>query len=371
MKKAFHIALMLVPLALQSCSTMKVNVDVLNRAAIEETYPFKLIYYKQIEMEVQAANKNDLKKETLDRAVQFISNHGDVYPVQNRQRLIEQLDSNFENAWKVFQEKKESVLNALASRKSNATTSPDGALAEYAIAKGVLRNMLEGIDDAVLNSLPLSTLNSNLLLQDISKLKAKIETSASQFGESIVDDPIASIVATAPDFYWNKFKSQVIPTTSTDLGIAEKYDDSKEARYNCTIAKTFFGNSDIAIKMENPGVFVVKGVRVDADEAIRSSFKVLAQGIKYMAFASGVPITGADGKKNVRIPEIENYNQQTKVYTSTKAKYERVTEDFLSKVIAIKSDLAKLDKNPKEKDVNDCIERLKTAYEVYKTSLNN
>lgn len=82
--------------------------------------------------------------------------------------------------------------------------------------------------------------------------------------DRLVDDPNASVVLYAPESCW-----------SAQYGKANGYG--------------YFGNSDIAIKMEGPGNFVVKGLRLDASKMTQALFKGLNQGLMLLTSAYGVP----------------------------------------------------------------------------------
>ncbi|MCH7403814.1 hypothetical protein ACFOUP_13030 [Belliella kenyensis] len=121
-------------------------------------------------------------------------------------------------------------------------------------------------------------------------------TSKTSFGESIYADQFSSFITRAPNKYWRKYENSFDIVNDT-LGSRSLH---LKARYNRVTAKTFFGNSDIAIKMDNPGTFTVKGVRMDANESIKASFKVLNQGIKYLGYTVGIPIsTTSDNNNNL------------------------------------------------------------------------
>jgi hypothetical protein len=354
-----------------ACSTMKVKVDVLNKAAIEETYPYKLVFYKQLEKEALASNKDDVKK-SLDLIIDFITKNKDNFPVGSGQTTIGILDQKFDSFWKTFEGKRNDLVKALSKRKEDPASSPEQAIAEYQISKKALQTFFFDAKEQIVSSVSPGSLQNADFLASLATLEVKVKVQASLFGESIAGDPVASVVATAPEFYWKKFKTKTVAASNADLGKRASYAETRKARYNNTVARTYFGNSDIAIKMndDNPGEFIVKGVRVDADEVIRSSFKVLAQGIKYMAMSAGVNLKGPNGN-SLNIPEITNFNAQTRAFTNLKTQYETATEAFLSIVIDVKKDLSKAGDKVSEADKTKNIQRLQTAYEVYKKSLNN
>lgn len=92
----------------------------------------------------------------------------------------------------------------------------------------------------------------------------KIGTKYKVHDDRLVDDPNASVVLYAPKSCW-----------SAQYGKANGYG--------------YFGNSDIAIKMEGPGNFVVKGLRLDASKMTQALFKGLNQGLMLLTSAYGVP----------------------------------------------------------------------------------
>ncbi|MEM7165339.1 MAG: hypothetical protein AAF581_07745 [Planctomycetota bacterium] len=76
------------------------------------------------------------------------------------------------------------------------------------------------------------------------------------------------------------------PTIPT---IIEDHDNWK-SYVNDVDAKTFIGNSEIAIKMETIGQYHLKGVTVDNNGAAEAAFDVLGQAISVLAAAYGMPI---------------------------------------------------------------------------------
>ena len=87
-----------------------------------------------------------------------------------------------------------------------------------------------------------------------------------------------------------------------------------ESTYNHTKSSTFFGNSDIAFILQNDpesynNNYAIKGVRVDSDKLIQSSFDVLAQSINVVASSQGISLPDK-GEQNYFypdvVPEIQN-----------------------------------------------------------------
>jgi hypothetical protein len=76
------------------------------------------------------------------------------------------------------------------------------------------------------------------------------------YGSSIVDDAMASYITGLPNKFWNKRKVEIeeYPSNSNRKGRKITKATANKARVH-----TFLGNADIAIKMDEPGVFVIKG----------------------------------------------------------------------------------------------------------------
>ncbi|MBK8505285.1 MAG: hypothetical protein IPL46_25660 [Saprospiraceae bacterium] len=140
------------------------------------------------------------------------------------------------------------------------------------------------------------------------------------FGESIAGDQFASLITRSPEKYWQKYKTSVNMVQSDNLDAYETR--AVKARFNRATVNTFFGNADVAIKMNSPASFTVKGVRLDADEAVKASFDVLQQGIKYLAYSSGIgvkdPATSSESTNTIApLPEItENQQLQNQIERS-------------------------------------------------------
>jgi hypothetical protein len=184
------------------------------------------------------------------------------------------------------------------------------------------------------------------------------------FGGSVLGDGMASFVAKAPEDFWRKYKVKFY-SDETNLDKSKRY-----AKINVTKISTFIGNSDVAIKMDGPGNFIIKGVRLDADEAFRTSFKVLSQSIKYLTYASGIPTASASGSgttaaPTAKIPEIQNLEKNKAEAEQLSKNYELYTDAFLKIVESHLDDLISADDTKRK----NAIDALKKAYLFYKSQL--
>jgi len=81
----------------------------------------------------------------------------------------------------------------------------------------------------------------------------------------LFNDPLNSIVVKAPEGDWDNV-------------------------YNKTVARNFLGNTDIAVVMETPGNFFIKGVRMDAEDVTKTLAESINQGVKLLAKVNGIPV---------------------------------------------------------------------------------
>lgn len=90
----------------------------------------------------------------------------------------------------------------------------------------------------------------------------------------VFDDPQASLVVYAPERYWRS-------------------GDGRGSRpFNLSKGSGQMGDADIAIRMDGPGEFSLKGVRVDSSKVAQASFAAISQSVRVVAAAYGVPLTG-------------------------------------------------------------------------------
>lgn len=267
------------------------------------------------------------------------------------------------------------VKKEMAKVKESTVAARD-ALDNY--LESPLDNLKKEYDTAFANLMLTTKAASQFLLELASEipmkesfgiyLKAAFEKSNNEhgltftFGTSIADDAMASFITKAPEEYWQKYKSSYY-TKDTDLSKS-----NKKALANVTKIVTFIGNSDIAVKMDGPANFVIKGVRLDADASFRTSFKVLGQAFKYMAIQAGLPGQLAESSSTTapaRIPEIQNLDNNKAQSQSLNDSYQALTDAFLKIVAAKRDDL--LLGNAKTRGA--AIDAIKDAYTFYKSQL--
>lgn len=94
-----------------------------------------------------------------------------------------------------------------------------------------------------------------------------VAVTVAEIAPGLFDDPNADLIVYAPEEAWK--------------GV-----------YNQAYGYGSFGNTDIAIKMESPDRFTVKGVRLDASKITTATFTSLREVMRTVAAANGVPLNG-------------------------------------------------------------------------------
>jgi hypothetical protein len=360
---------------------MMVTVDTFDREALLNSTEYKLNLVQSVESEIQLVSAK-LNPEFQSYAVDISSEAvvKQITPwkdkdmdaatftlVENRIKTI--FKDSYDNAKKYYNKSFEEYKKYM-----NGEGGFNRRLAKELVLKGdSIKNMAFDEMNKSLNDFfgldKISSFSFEKFNGSVRKtIKNKTESIISTYGKPIGEDPMASLIAKAPEKYWNRYKASVDITDDTATREKRKH---VKARYNHTKVKAVFGNADIAIKMEDPGNFVVKGVRIDADEAIKASFKVLNQGIKYLALSNGVtlPNAEADGVKSTTagIPEIaENKKINLDIETITQTS-EAALRNLLSTIFSQQAVLADSNKSTEHAQALDII---KKAYVNYKTQVN-
>lgn len=108
--------------------------------------------------------------------------------------------------------------------------------------------------------------------------------------------------------------------------IVNASEDKWQGIYNYAWSRTLFGNSEIAIRMENLGESHIKGVMFDPSRVTKATFDGLATAVKVAAAAYGVPLptNGGSGADPTTLPTgIEDSQSTTSV---SKARLRAETE---------------------------------------------
>ena len=202
----------------------------------------------------------------------------------------------------------------------------------------------------------ISTLFSKLQNEDVGDVtiavaQTEVETATVVLlqQDQLLNDPLASFVVHAPKSLWKSYKI----SGNGEVKSANKIGTN---RYGKTVARTRFGNSDIALSMEGPGHYTVKGVRMDAAEVIEASFKVLTQSIQFVAASTGLPVTPAGsgssaGEPKPVIDEIAKLDELNSSMEIRKTLYNKSNLGLLEVILNEQSKLANNTNRPISIDI--------------------
>lgn len=152
--------------------------------------------------------------------------------------------------------------------------------------------------------------------------------------------------------------------------ISEKF---WESEYNTTKTWTMFGNSDIAVVLaEDPDSYnnnySIKGIRVDADKLIQSSFDMLAQSINLIASTQGVALPSSSDEDNYFAPDpITSVQELSNKESSLESK--RKTLQAYKELLLLEIFGKDLDKK-NDDDLKKAINEIKVIWESYKSKID-
>jgi hypothetical protein len=351
---------------LSSCfSTMNVRVDAFDMDKMQKSREYQR---QKLESELKAYNTringsffNDMSKLISD-SVRGALSALDNFDQSQLPGVMAQVDSAINVEMNLFKSKmadtRGSLSKLLNSEAADFRAQYEATQASYDRQLDALKNYLQDLLDQ-------SGVRDKTVIDNIGTLTEDIKAMAVPagiFGNTITDDRMASYVAKAPEQFWQKYKTEFYDDESN---LAKS---DKAARINRTKVTTVVGNSDIAIKMDGPGSFVIKGVRLDADQAFRTSFKVLSQSIQHF---SGISIPAPSQAKSggtaeePLVPELQNLDANRQQAAALSQEHEKLTNTFLTIVAAYKDDLTS--SNTAKRVA--AIQAVKQAYNYYKSQL--
>lgn len=348
--KLLFISIGLIVLLSTSCvSSLKVRVEALNMPLYEEkflNFQNNKELLRNLDLVISKEKTQSVRKNYVDSIIGHIKTSGS-YSDADKETEIKYVDSTFEIAESIYISKATQLKKILDSNP-HVNVKFLTQFKEFKGASDSLVSILNNMTDLVINKgIELAPSEAQFYLNLKEELK-------SVFGNSIISDPNASIIAALPKNYWRKYRN------NNEIKSDPKF-TNRSSTYNFSRARTFIGNADIAILMRSPGEFVVKGVRVDADEAVRTSFKVLNQGIKYLAASYGIPVK-ADNSQSIGksiIPELDSLNIKNSQYEIKLKELQASTEMLLSVINQVVEEKALANPDKKESALSRIIKSSK------------
>lgn len=352
--------LTLVVVLSNSCiSSLKVDVDVFDLYALKKASYYNFLKPESLESFLLHNRTQEIYLDSTQNMINKLESYVLMNYDINTANLSKFGDTIKTKACKYLDTYDYRIFRAYAVLvKSDSTVNIFEAYHMYKTAENQLHQNFDTLTQHIKKIFPILDIHSinSIIINPILPTLHEQELAFS-FGISITNDPLASLVVNAPEKYWKKYDTN---DSITRLN-AESARRKKKSRINHTLVKTKFGNADVAIKMDSPGSFIVKGARVDADEALKASFKVLNQGIKYLAYSSGIPTpqnTSENNKTNSpQIPEIAENNRLHNDLKTLTSQSDLVTQAFLKSLIF---ELRKMDNG----DTTSVV-RMKRSFSAY------
>jgi hypothetical protein len=301
-------ALILLLLILTACGSLKVQVDVLDPAYVEETVRqpelrrylelalsqsddtirkqlnkqrqvHENLYRKlAVDYERRKAKAPDFLQKVFETAIERLKNPKEVLdPIYTKgfqdisvanQAIRTALDQlEFEQRAEILSGRRriEGRLAGLIEDRKNRILSFRALIASDIGNKGA-----KALDDLLQDPNLTATevaIRTNEIIGNESRAIAEIDSAtASLIGrKTLAEDPLAFAVASAPIESWKE-------------------------EYNRTLARGYLGNFDVAVKLDSHADFTVKGVSFDPNTVAKVAAKVTIQGLLIGAQIAGVPI---------------------------------------------------------------------------------
>lgn len=371
------LTLFLVVLSLVGCqAALKVSVDVFDSKALHNTPEFKqaeVDHYKHLLTTDFSKEGLELFKQKVKQPyISFINNAANFgYSIDSgtKTSFIKGVNSvvgmYVDSAYTEYH----SALENLVRFQLNPTNKNWDIIEGY-VYKGNLK--LEALENLLLAQKDRLNKNfkSNISLASVADTKLDRETNAvfkeqlTSFGQGIAADEFTSLIIKAPKKYWRKLKRN---QSITYYGDKEQPKGLKPARFNRSVVRAFMGNVDVAIKMESPGNYIVKGVRLDADAVLSATSRVMSQAVKYIAMTQGVgslvnTTTGAVDETISTATSVLNEELLSSKLTDFQREYKQIKNQFLLEMLVFKN-LPNSDgslSNPEKAKLNKIIQNHKT-----------
>lgn len=345
-----YLYLFLLPyiLLLQSCSTMKVKVQVIDRDKIRHS-PAVAAEIVTTAAEQVEANLNtgfyDNMREEFNKAFREIINSDLDINDESAENLITQVEEVINKIINNTKRQYEDGLNAYYQADTGENSEEEKqrlywkARSFFRLGDASLRDLAQQLYENFEVKLKLQE-TANALDGPKQKLQEELELIETR----LKDDPLLSVIIHAPDKYW-------------------------KGNYNKTVARNFFGRSDVAITMKSWGDYTIKGIRMDASDIASNSFKAMNFGIKLLAGTLGLTTSGqqpqvfAETEDSSKALPLINLEQQ-KIELEKGRQLRRMAA--VGMLDAILSRTAYLQN---EETVGEAVRDIKNIYDTYKPNL--
>jgi hypothetical protein len=139
--------------------------------------------------------------------------------------------------------------------------------------------------------------------------------------------------------------------------------------YNKAYGFGSFGNTDVAIRMEDVGSYTLKGVRVDATKVTQATFTALKQAIQIAAAAYGVPLPMGSGGSTTdsSVPDLSDISAAPVKQQQAESDARRLRGNILRLMTAIVPQGEKIGGDDQQRAA--AINSIKKTYAAYRSLL--
>ncbi|HLX72308.1 MAG TPA: hypothetical protein VKV04_22035 [Verrucomicrobiae bacterium] len=317
---------------------MSVQVDIFDRENLANSPP-------EIRVAAEKLEAAEQKRRTLGRYDLELSNY--VHQINNAVQILVTnppgcLSAQDEATWTNSKvERVESWMDAVRgtndialsiTEKARLTSSPALRSEEFLRAwetfekARVLHNALPGRFNSMVSNEFFMTIKGSPCATNIAVAlfpKEAPEQAVKTMVQHVVNQASNSVQQVATSF---EGEGDLLnePLASTVVGAPE---ECWRHAYNRTYANGMFGDTDIAVKMDSVANFTMKGVRLDADKMIQSTFDSLQLAVKIAASTYGIPVPAPGGTATNSAaaptasssPQVQTLNTQVQILTIQQA----------------------------------------------------
>lgn len=268
-------------LSLTACSSLRVQVSTANPEALQEIAK-KIDPFEKLAFQYKKALQPLLSSKIITEKDIIINQFGENLNAEIKNGITDEGDAAEVEA--NFDKNYSKAINTILGDFNTVN------------AHMVNKEYKEAVDIYLLLPQKFQELNHNLSLEEVLKPEQK---------EVVILELAAKLKTVNANFYNGRANLLGDPMVSF---ITMKENDSIwKSSYNRTVSRTYFGNADIAVVLnEMPNNYnnnySIKGVRVDAAKLIQSTFDVMTQVVNVAASMSGI-LPADKGDANSFYPE--------------------------------------------------------------------
>lgn len=341
-----NIYLLLSVVLLSSCSNLRVQVSTANPESLKKI----------------AAKIDPLEKE----AFHYRKILNPLYSTQiivDKDLIMEQFNENLRNELNVGKVDQLSFYKSEADFKTNYSDIVYDLHLKYSIA-----------NDFILKKEYQKAINIYLSIEQLfQKLKSNLEDEMilkENQKSSIILEISRKLSAVNAVFY--NGRANLLGDQIVSYITMKENDSIWKSTYNRTASRTYFGNADIAIILnEMPNNYnnnySIKGVRVDAAKLIQSTFDVMTQVVNVAASMSGILPANAGDTNSFYPEEFEEIKTLSDKTSELQNKTELLKETQKQLLLKI---LGEGIQNKKDDDLKKSVSDIKDFWDEYKLNLD-